>query len=916
MDIRDGKLAKERDPQRLLERVEAAQAMRAVVFGAPVVELEAEGKSKGAARVHLLAARVFAPAGEAVLRLSVNGAVAVALNGEVVHEEEGDQYLLVDHRSVPVVLREGWNTFAIRAEKVGTYAVKFAMRLRGRDGRPLSGVAWDIPAEGLSGDAPQATKDPCAPLAVSFSREVTEGGWKVGARVEARGLLPWPPPKWVALTDGTDGVDPKGTATLPPRESPASRTQAAVSGGSLGAAVAVGAAGAGGTDSVAFDPDVSETHMSREIPAGASAAVALEVDGVKCEVLEPPGREAERRRWLALRDAVAGLDGARLGPGEADSFAFLLEDTHRQISEVGKGSPKALEAGLAGFERVIATARAGKPPFGGPGLHVRAYRSEYDGTLQRYVVLLPRSIGREAPHPLVVLAHGLAYTPEDMMRIALGKPSGPGEARRSGVIWKWDAPEPPDDAILVAHDGYGNAGQRPPGEMDVRRVIAEMRAAYRVDRLKISIAGFSLGGSVAFWVPFHSPSLFSGAGPLCGYPNLHEYGSVRGAKKRAWEPRLLDEEGVVAYAEGGRYLRLWMVHGSADNPKRSELIHARYKALDYHSELEILQAGHNIWDETFAEDRLLRSLVRAQRPEVAPKPVVSAGRYRWAENFWLRIDRFEDEGRFGQLSGAIQKKQDRVEVATKAVSGFSLLGGELGGRAEEPQEIVIDGQRLGKHVVGVELAWVKGADGWKKAGEPRAAGKRAGVEGPLGDVWFGPALVVYGTAIVSEIEVNRLAAERHRMYSPWVDLRLPVKADTEVTEADLVGRSLVLIGRPATNRLTARVAEALEAAGIVFEADAIRVGGQRFDGADVGISVIRPSPFDPERYVVVHAGVGPEGTLSSRYLPEISPDFLVYDGRIRAVFGDRILGKREVLAGGFFDADWKLEPELVGRGGR
>ena len=41
-------------------------------------------------------------------------------------------------------------------------------------------------------------------------------------------------------------------------------------------------------------------------------------------------------------------------------------------------------------------------------------------------------------------------------------------------------------------------------------------------------------------------------------------------------------------------------------------------------------------------------------------------------------------------------------------------------------------------------------------------------------------------------------------------------------------------------------------------------------------------------------------------LPELAPDWLVYDDGLRETFGDRILGARKVLAGGFFDGAWRL----------
>ena len=156
----------------------------------------------------------------------------------------------------------------------------------------------------------------------------------------------------------------------------------------------------------------------------------------------------------------------------------------------------------------------------------------------------------------------------------------------------------------------------------------------------------------------------------------------------------------------------------------------------------------------------------------------------------------------------------------------------------------------------------------------------------------------------AELEANRLTAERLSMHAPWIAVRVPVMADVEVTDADLIGRSVVLVGRPAVNALTMRAVPALEAAGIRFTDGGLEVGGRHFEGPEVGISVVRPSPFDPDRYLVLHAGLGPDGTLSARYLPELSPDFLIYDSRMRAVFGDRILGPREALMGGFFDSNW------------
>ena len=90
-----------------------------------------------------------------------------------------------------------------------------------------------------------------------------------------------------------------------------------------------------------------------------------------------------------------------------------------------------------------------------------------------------------------------------------------------------------------------------------------------------------------------------------------------------------------------------------------------------------------------------------------------------------------------------------------------------------------------------------------------------------------------------------------------------------------------------------------------FEPPAIVFRGKRYEGADVGISMIYPHPRNPAEYVVLHAGVGYKGTLASRHLPRFAPDYLIYDARITQQRGENLLGHRAVLDGGYFDSFWK-----------
>jgi hypothetical protein len=60
--------------------------------------------------------------------------------------------------------------------------------------------------------------------------------------------------------------------------------------------------------------------------------------------------------------------------------------------------------------------------------------------------------------------------------------------------------------------------------------------------------------------------------------------------------------------------------------------------------------------------------------------------------------------------------------------------------------------------------------------------------------------------------------------------------------------------------------------------------------------------------VVVIAGVDVPGTLRAMSLPDMLPDYVVYDRRLAAARGQLVLGKAELVEGGLFDERWGLSP--------
>jgi hypothetical protein len=79
----------------------------------------------------------------------------------------------------------------------------------------------------------------------------------------------------------------------------------------------------------------------------------------------------------------------------------------------------------------------------------------------------------------------------------------------------------------------------------------------------------------------------------------------------------------------------------------------------------------------------------------------------------------------------------------------------------------------------------------------------------------------------------------------------------------------------------------------------------------VGAIFVRPNPRHPDRYVVVVTAPRAAGIWRALSLPQMLPDFVVYDDELAPAAAEVVLGRdAKVVAAGFFDDAWKLPKEL------
>lgn len=118
--------------------------------------------------------------------------------------------------------------------------------------------------------------------------------------------------------------------------------------------------------------------------------------------------------------------------------------------------------------------------------------TRFVGRIQPYSVYVPDSYDPAEPTPLTVYLHGAGGNhtgqPDNLLRQL-------GEQR---------------DAILVMPNGRGgNIPYRNESELDVFEALADVMARYNVDRERLTVSGYSMGGYGTLKFPLQYPDLFS-----------------------------------------------------------------------------------------------------------------------------------------------------------------------------------------------------------------------------------------------------------------------------------------------------------------------------------------------------------------------------------------------------------------------
>jgi hypothetical protein len=132
------------------------------------------------------------------------------------------------------------------------------------------------------------------------------------------------------------------------------------------------------------------------------------------------------------------------------------------------------------------------------------------------------------------------------------------------------------------------------------------------------------------------------------------------------------------------------------------------------------------------------------------------------------------------------------------------------------------------------------------------------------------ALIVYGT--LKEKSAQREAAGHlaRKIARRWSNHDVPIKADTDVTDADLKEHHLLLIGRPDSNAVLARVAKGLP---VTFGPASFVLRGETYAHAGSAVVTAGSNLMNPRYSVVAYAGLSAEATWQCvQRLPDRDPE--------------------------------------------
>ena len=576
-------------------------------------------------------------------------------------------------------------------------------------------------------------------------------------------------------------------------------------------------------------------------------------------------------------------------PGEVKRAIRLLE--------VGQQRAKHLLAGQA-------------PWLDQTGLVVRGFRSELDDTVQPYGLVIPETYQPESSNKLRldIWFHGRGETLSETNFIHQ-------RATNAGYY------QPENTIVLHPYGRYSNAFKFA-GEVDVLESLAHASANYQIDKNRISVRGFSMGGAACWQFAFLYADRWFAANPGAGFSETPEF--LKSFQKETLKPYPWEEKLWRWYDADDSAINFYHVptiaySGENDIQKQAADVMENALAKEGISLVHLIgpKTGHRIHIDTQKEIGKRMASLAEEGNQRSPKTIHKLTHtLKYNRQYWLSIDSIEQHWEPSQVMA--QVKGNLLQIQCSGITGFHfrMPSGTAPFELTQPVSLEINSIPMAAPNVQSDRSWEFQIhfDGKKWVPGPRITVglvKKSGLQGPLDDAFMSSFLMVTPTGLPLNKTIGGwVDREQDRAVQQWRQHfrgHARTKQDVDVTDDDIANHNLILWGDTSSNQILKKVIADLP---LEWNAETLRIGHTDLDPKRHAAIMVYPNPLNPEKYIVINSGFTYREYAylnNARQVPKL-PDWALVDIVSKPKPNDSIYRFPGIpRAADFFDEFWKVK---------
>lgn len=602
-----------------------------------------------------------------------------------------------------------------------------------------------------------------------------------------------------------------------------------------------------------------------------------------------------------------------------DGF-FDPKDCDRAIEVLAEGHRRA-DALLSNNVDWTALPLEGKPT-------VRGYRSRLDGSVQPYgVVSSLRELVATGEHLRTdVWCRGRSEKSLELQFIATRLVSSD--------------PKPAPGVVMIHPFGrYCNANKLA-GEVDTLEAIEHAVSEYALDKDRIAIRGFSMGGAAAWHLAVHYPSKWFAANPGAGFSETPKFLKVFQSEdlQPAWyEQKLWQMHDCPLWACNLRNLPTIAYSGELDKQKQAADVMAEacwnlpVKERFELTHIVAPNTAHSITPAAYQEiEQKLSAIDKHGREKIPNEVYFTTPTLKYHQSYWITVEALKEHwvpakvhARIVNAEKVAEANQLSIFIQQENVTALSLhFPVEFNPNSNTMQVLISDRVRdpfdppLSLLVSRAsDRTWQarmqQEGEAWILSSplptQDQQLVKKHGLQGPIDDAFMDSFLFVKPSRAGKHADVDKwVTGEFDRAVAEWhrqVRGDVRIKASEELQATDIQNHHLILWGDLDSNPTIAKIADRLP---VRWTESEVLVGKKAYPRENHAPILIYPNPLNPKRYVVLNSGFTYreyDYLNNARQVPKL-PDWAIID--LKTPPNSRWPGKIEDA--GFFDEAWQIKP--------